>query len=52
MNRLNSIPDLVKLAESYGVKGIRVKTLSELENAVRGTIQSPITTVIDVSMNL
>jgi thiamine pyrophosphate-dependent acetolactate synthase large subunit-like protein len=52
MNRLNSIPDLVKLAESYGVQGIRVKTLSELENAVRGTIQSTITTVIDVSMNL
>lgn len=52
MNRLNSIPDLVKLAESYGVQGIRVKTLSELESAVGRSIQSPVTTVIDVSMNL
>ncbi|HKM78973.1 MAG TPA: thiamine pyrophosphate-dependent enzyme, partial [Candidatus Bathyarchaeia archaeon] len=52
MNRLNSIPDLVKLAESYGLQCIRVNTLSELESAVRGSIQSPVTTVIDVSMNL
>jgi len=52
MNRLNSIPDLVKLAESYGVQGIRVKTFSELESAVKESIQSPVTKVIDVSMNL
>jgi acetolactate synthase-1/2/3 large subunit len=47
---LGRTPDFVKLAESYGLKGIRVEKQSELEPAIREAIKNDVTTIIDVQV--
>ncbi len=48
---LGRYPDFVKLAEAYGAMGIRPETIEEFEEAVRGAVESEVTTVIDVSID-
>lgn len=48
---LGRSPDFVKLAESYGAEGVSVQTIPELESAVNRSINSPVTTVIDVPIS-
>lgn len=40
-------PDFVKLAESYGAVGIRVEKAEEVEDAIRKSLETPKTVVID-----
>lgn len=47
---LGRTPNFVKLAESYGLKGIRVEKQSDLEPAIRDSINSDVTTIIDVQV--
>lgn len=48
---MGSTPDFVKLAESYGAEGYRVKSLSEFKNAVKKAMNNEVTTVIDVPIS-
>jgi acetolactate synthase-1/2/3 large subunit len=48
---LKRIPDLVKLANSYGAEGVRVSSAEELENAARTALKCEVTTVIDVPIS-
>ena len=48
---LKRIPDLVKLASSYGAEGVRVGSVEELEHAVKTALKSDVTTVIDVPIS-
>lgn len=48
---LKGVPDFVKLADAYGVNGVRVGSLNELSNEVRKAITSDVTTVIDVPIS-
>jgi len=48
---LKRIPDLVKLASSYGAQGVRVSSVEELEHAVKTALKSDVTTVIDVPIS-
>jgi acetolactate synthase-1/2/3 large subunit len=48
---LGGIPDFVKLAEAYGARGERAKSLSDLEEAITKAIRSDVTTVIDVPIS-
>ena len=48
---LKRIPDLVKLASSYGAEGVRVGSVDELEHAVKTALKSDVTTVIDVPIS-
>ena len=45
---LGNTPDFVKVAEAYGLKGMRVEKKSELAPALKEAIKNDITTVIDV----
>ena len=45
---LSMQPDFVKLAESFGAKGYRVKTKEEFEKALKEAIESETVTIIDV----
>jgi acetolactate synthase I/II/III large subunit len=45
---LGTTPDFVKVAEAYGLKGIRVKKTEELMPALKQAIQNEVTTIIDV----
>ena len=45
---LGKSPDFVKLAESYGLRGIRVKDNNELKSALDEAIRSKETVLIDV----
>jgi acetolactate synthase-1/2/3 large subunit len=45
---LGKVPDLVKVAEAYGLKGLRVTKPSELGPALKESVKSDITTLIDV----
>ena len=45
---LRKCPDFVKLAEAYGLNGIRVERLSELEPALRQALKNDEATIIDV----
>ena len=47
---LGATPDFVKVAEAYGLKGIRVKKSSELEPAIKEAVKNDVTTVIDVQI--
>jgi len=47
---LGTTPDFIKVAEAYGLKGIRVKKESELEPALKQAIKNDVTTVIDVQI--
>ena len=48
---LKRIPDLVKLASSYGAEGVRVSSVEELEHAVKTALKGDVTTVIDVPIS-
>ena len=48
---LKRIPDLVKLASSYGAEGVRVGSVEELEHAVKTALKSDVKTVIDVPIS-
>ena len=45
---LGKMPDFVKVAEAYGLKGLRVTKPSELGPALKESAKSDVTTVIDV----
>jgi acetolactate synthase-1/2/3 large subunit len=49
--QLGRIPDFVKLAEAYGAQGIRVGSPAEFVKAVKASIKSDVTTVIDVPIS-
>ena len=46
---LGNTPNFVKVAEAYGLKGIRVEKISELSSAIKQAIKNDVTTVIDVA---
>ena len=48
---LKGVPDFVKLADAYGVNGVRVHSLAEFSGAVTKALQNEITTVIDVPIS-
>ncbi len=48
---LGTTPDFIKVAEAYGLKGIRVTKESELEPALKEAIKNDITTLIDVQID-
>lgn len=45
---LGKMPDFVKVAEAYGLKGLRVTKPSELGPALKESVKSDVTTLIDV----
>jgi len=45
---LGKHPDMVKLAEAYGANGVRVNSIDEFKKAVKASLVSKVTTVIDV----
>jgi acetolactate synthase-1/2/3 large subunit len=45
---LGKTPDFVKLAEAYGAQGIRANSMEEFQKAVKTSLTSKVTTVIDV----
>jgi len=47
---LGTTPDFVKVAEAYGLKGIRVKKKEELSPALKQAVQNDVTTLIDVQI--
>ena len=47
---LGTTPDFIKVAEAYGLKGIRVTKESELEPALKKAMKNDVTTVIDVQI--
>jgi acetolactate synthase-1/2/3 large subunit len=49
--KLGNVPDFVKLAEAYGAIGVRVGSLKELSEAVKKSLKSEVTTVIDVPID-
>lgn len=48
---LKDSPDFVKLAEAYGVNGIRVGSVKEFVKAVKEGLSNDVTTVIDVPIS-
>lgn len=49
--KLGNVPDFVKLAEAYEAIGVRVGSLKELSEAVKKSLKSEVTTVIDVPID-
>lgn len=49
--KLGRVPDMVKLAEAYGARGIRVHSIEEFRKAVKEAVNSDVTTVIDVPIS-
>ncbi len=49
--KLYSVPDLVKLAESYRAQGLRAQSIEEVAKAVKLGLRSEIATVIDVPIS-
>ncbi len=47
---LGTTPDFIKVAEAYGLKGIRVKKKEELASALKQAVKNDVTTVIDVQI--
>jgi len=47
---LGSTPNFVKVAEAYGLKGIKVKKESELEPALKQALKNKETTLIDIDI--
>jgi len=47
---LGKTPNFVKVAEAYGLKGIKVEKQSELEPALKQAIKNDCTTIIDVQV--
>ncbi|MCK5402592.1 acetolactate synthase large subunit, partial [Candidatus Bathyarchaeota archaeon] len=50
-SELKDSPDFVKLAEAYGVNGIRVGSVKEFIKAVKKGLSNDVTTVIDVPIS-
>ena len=50
-SELKDSPDFVKLAEAYGVNGVRVGSVKEFVNAVKEGLNNDVTTVIDVPIS-
>ena len=48
---LGKSPDFVKLAEAYGAQGIRVASITEFHKAIKESLKSKVTTVIDVPIS-
>jgi acetolactate synthase-1/2/3 large subunit len=48
---LKGVPDFVKLADAYGVDGVRISSLAEFSSVVRKAIGSDVTTVVDVPIS-
>lgn len=48
---LGKTPDFVKLAEAYGAQGLRVTSIEEFHKAVKTSLNSKVTTVIDVPIS-
>jgi len=48
---LRGVPDFVKLADAYGVNGVRVNSITEFSAAVTKALQDKVTTVIDVPIS-
>ena len=48
---LEGVPDFVKLAEAYGAQGYRVDSMEELIKTVKASLNSDVTTVIDVPIS-
>ncbi|MGP3702405.1 MAG: biosynthetic-type acetolactate synthase large subunit [Candidatus Bathyarchaeota archaeon] len=48
---LGKSPDFVKLAEAYGAVGVRVESYDELRKAVKDSLKSDVTTIIDVPIS-
>jgi acetolactate synthase-1/2/3 large subunit len=48
---LHNCPDYTKIADAYGAQGIRVQSLSELENAIRAALKSNVATIIDIPID-
>lgn len=44
-------PDFIKLAESFGIKGIRIDSLENLKNAIINTRNSDVAVLIDIPVN-
>ncbi|MEN2974361.1 MAG: biosynthetic-type acetolactate synthase large subunit [Candidatus Caldarchaeales archaeon] len=49
--QFNNFPDFVKLAEAYGVEGVRAETPQEVEKAVSYAIRNNVPLVVDVPIN-
>ena len=45
---MDALPDFVELAESFGIKGIRIKTVSQLDKAIQEMINHDGPVVVDV----
>jgi acetolactate synthase-1/2/3 large subunit len=50
--KLGKSPDFVKLAEAYGAQGYRVQSIAEFQKAIKQSLKSKITTVIDVPISM
>jgi acetolactate synthase I/II/III large subunit len=48
---LHNCPDYAKVADAYGAQGIKVQSLSELDNAIRSALKSNVATVIDIPID-
>jgi acetolactate synthase-1/2/3 large subunit len=48
---LHNCPDYAKIADAYGAQGIKVQSLSELDNAVKSALKSNVATVIDIPID-
>ncbi len=48
---LHNCPDYTKIADAYGAQGIRIQSLSELDNAIRSALKSNVATVIDIPID-
>jgi len=49
--QLESVPDMLQIAKAFGVEGIRVQSMDELEKAFRTALRSEVTTVIDIPVS-
>lgn len=43
-----SLPDFVKLAESFGIKGLRIETIDDLDNVIDEMLDEPGPVLVDV----
>ncbi len=47
----DSLPDFVKLAESFKAKGLRAKNTSELDQVIKEMIESDTTVIADIMVD-
>jgi acetolactate synthase-1/2/3 large subunit len=45
---LGDVPDFVKIAEAYNLKGIKVKKKEDLDKAIKQAISNKETTIVDI----